>query len=88
MKSFRAWRKERVRLIEFGRAPDFPWYFRWTPSLGLGIPWPDTKDGRPRRLRAATHHGVQITTWQGARWVVTRQLLGHSTVKKEATFLE
>lgn len=86
-KRFRTWRKK-SRLLEWGPAPFRPWYIRVSPGKGLGTRWPDAADGRPRRLRVAKHHGAQIVTWQGARWVVTKQLLGHSTVNKEAIFLE
>lgn len=87
MKKFRRWWRK-SRLIEWGPAPFHPWYIRISPGRGLGTPWPDHADGRSRRLRVAKIHGIQIVTWQGARWVVTRQLLGHSTVNKEAIFLE
>ncbi len=80
---FRSWRKERVRLIEWGRAPGRAWYIRWSPSWGLGFPWFRVRKPRPGRIRVAKHHGVQLTEWRGARWVVIRQLLGNSTVKKE-----
>jgi len=78
----KAWWISRIRMIERGR-----WYFRLTPSLGIGMPW--LKDrGRPTRLRIAKHHGIQRVTWYGARWVVTKQLLGRSTVNGESKDLE
>lgn len=77
---FRLWRMERVRLVEFAN-----WYFRWTPSFGIGTPWFRSKRlHRPQRLRMAKHHGVQVTEWRGARWVVVKQLLGCSTVIGES----
>jgi len=99
MSKFRKWRKAKVRfLFQFGRAPHYPFYVRYAPSWGFGIPWPSRwaeakevvywgQSSVPRRLRAAKHHGVQIVEWRGARWVVTRQLLGKSRVTKEAIFL-
>lgn len=78
----RDWWVSRIRMIEVGR-----WYFRLTPHLGVGTPW--FKDrGRKTRLRASRYHGVQRVTWYGARWVVTKQLLGRSRVKGESMDLE
>ena len=84
---FLAWRRAKVRC--WGRDT----YIRFTPSLGFGIAWfptraTATKPRRRRRIRAAKHHGLQITEWRGARWVVVRQVLGRSTVNKESFDLE
>ena len=87
LEAIRAWRRAKPRQLKWGGAPHYPWYIRICGNFGAGCPLPESK-GRPRRLRLAKHHGLQIVTWQGARWVVTRQLAGHSTVNKEAIFLE
>jgi hypothetical protein len=79
IRTFLAWRHAKVRLLEFRNG-----YIRFTPMLGIGMPWFRDSTKRPRRLRVAKHHGFQIVTWYGARWVVTKQLLGKSTVNKEA----
>lgn len=84
MQSFKAWRLTRVRfLFQWGGAPDYPFYIRLTPNFGIGMRW-FRSDGKKRRLRIAKHHGVQITSWYGARWVVTKQLFGRSTVIGES----
>ena len=84
---FHAWRKAKVRC--WGRDT----YIRFTPDIGFAIAWfpmraTATKPKRRRRIRAAKHHGLQMTEWRGARWVVIRQIAGRSTVKKEAFDLE
>ena len=56
------------------------WYVRITPFFGFAIPWT-----RGRRLRYARPHGLQLVEWRSnGRWVVSRQLLGTSTVRGEA----
>ena len=80
LRFLKRWRKAKVRVIAWR-----DWYIRWTPNFGIGTPWPKSKNpSRMRRLRLAWHHGVQIITWRGARWVVTQQLLGTSKVNKES----
>jgi len=85
MSKFQQWRMARARfLFQLGGAPYYPWYIRITPSFGFGVPWFRRGDGKKQRIRAAKHHGLQITTWYGARWVVTRQVFGRSTVIGES----
>ena len=82
-KRFLAWRKAKVRC--WGRDT----YIRFTPNVGFSFPWfKNKKRGRRQRIRAAWHHGVQITEWRGARWVVVKQVLGRSKVNREAFDLE
>jgi len=76
----RRWRTAKVRLIGHGSV-----YLRYTPDIGASIPWFKSRTtGRARRLRIAVFHGVQMVEWRGARWVVTKQVLGSSSVKGEA----
>lgn len=76
----RRWRKARVRVIGTDS-----FYLRYTPDIGASIPWfKNKKTGYRRRIRIAAHHGVQMVEWRGARWVVSKQLLGSSSVKGEA----
>jgi hypothetical protein len=73
------WKKAKVRALEFGPEPDYPYYVRLTPNFGLGIPW-----FKGKRLRIAVHHGVQLVQRSsGGRWCVKRQLFSKSLVKGE-----
>jgi hypothetical protein len=72
-----------VRFIQWGPAPLKPYHITITPRLGFAVPWKKTPDGTRERIRWAPHHGLQIVTWTGYRWVVRRQLLGSSKVKFE-----
>lgn len=80
-KKFLAWRRAKVRVI--GKDT----YIRFTPNFGFSFPLLK-RGGKRRRVRYARHHGLQITMWYGARWVVTNQLIGKSTVKKESFDLQ
>jgi len=74
---FHEWRVAKVRC--WGRDT----YIRFTPDIGFAIAW-FPRAGKRRRIRAAKHHGLQMTEWRGARWVVVRQVLGRSTVNGES----
>lgn len=76
--ALRAWWLSCVRGFGPGRRQPDGWYVRITPNVGFAIPW----FGR-RRLRFARHHGLQLVEWRGERWMVTKQLLGHSSVRGE-----
>lgn len=74
------WRKDKVRVFESKSRDN---YFRYTPTIGFAFVIRNGSTGKRRRIRFAPHHGVQIVEWRGARWVVTKQLLGSSRVKGE-----
>jgi len=78
MRTFQEWRKARVRLIQWGGTPNYPYYVRFTPNFGISIPW-----FRGRRIRFAWHHGLQLVRWVNVRWYVEKQVWGKSTVKGE-----
>jgi hypothetical protein len=77
---FKAWRLAKVRLI--GKDT----YIRFTPNFGFSVPWfKNRKNGRRRRIRWARHHGLQLMEWNNVgRWIVAKQILGHSTVRGES----
>lgn len=85
--SLTEWWKARVRTFGPGAKSPDGWYVRLTPNLGFSLPW-----FGGRRLRWAPHHGLQLVEWSAGvtargeptgRWIVTRQVLGRSTVKGE-----
>ena len=79
LQRFKAWRKARVRLWGHGDT-----YIRFAPDFGFAVRWFNNRsNGRRQRIRVARHHGVQMVEWRGARWVVTKQIMGKSTVNKE-----
>ena len=83
------WRRGKIRIIQWGGPPTWPTYIKLTPNFGIGIAWFKRKSPpRVRRLRMAYHHGVQMVEWYGARWVVTKQILGKSRVNHESFDLE
>lgn len=75
------WRIAKVRLISFGDMGAN--YIRYTPTFGFAFAIRKGDNKLRRRIRFAPHHGLQIVEWRGARWVVTRQILGSSRVKGE-----